>query len=213
MFPEPGSEQPVAVGFAPIAVVTQIKQDVQVLHKELVDDGENGLLYFGVIPRTHSLHLLNDKLEGATSADRHFFFKRYGIVDSSLRLKDVATFWREHYIVMRMLIDSIERELYHSATMVPVSPLRAHSSAMRFSAARFTSKECLKRANASSYVIFFISIIVHSWVSAAKVGINHELTKEIEQFHGQHRTFSQRGVKMFGTELSDVFFIDQELEN
>lgn len=65
---------------------------------------------------------------------------------------------REHDIVMRTLVDSVKRKLNHSETIVPVSPLRAHSSAIRCSAARFTSKEWRKRAIASSNVTCLTAI-------------------------------------------------------
>ena len=79
---------------------------------------------------------------------------------------------------LEILDDGIERELYHSATMVPVRPLRAHSSAIRFSAARFTSKECLKRANASSYETFLITIYFDSLVSGRKGRHKSQISKE-----------------------------------
>ena len=58
-----------------------------------------------------------------------------------------------------------------------VSSPRAHSSAIRFSAARLTSKERLKRANASSYDIFFITVLFTHWFLATKVRCFAETTK------------------------------------
>ena len=55
---------------------------------------------------------------------------------------------------------SYQRKIYHNETMVPFMPLRFHSSSMRFCAACLISSERLKRANASSYVTFFTSIIL-----------------------------------------------------
>lgn len=64
-----------------------------------------------------------------------------------------------HPAEMKMCVK--REKLYHSVAMVPVMPLRAHSSAMRFSAARLISNECFQRAKASSYVIFVNAITFH----------------------------------------------------
>ena len=70
---------------------------------------------------------------------------------------------------LKIINDVIEQGLDHSDTIVPLIPLRFHSSSMRFSAARLISNERLKRAIASSYVIFFFSIItVYLTIVAAK---------------------------------------------
>ena len=130
------------------------------LYKKLIKNCEDGLFNFSIIARTYLFHLFNNKLKSVTPAYRSILFKGNSIMYATFSLKDVTTFGRQHYIIMSMLINCIKGKVYHSETMVPVKPLRAHSSAMRFSAARFTSNECLKRANASSYVTFFTSILL-----------------------------------------------------
>ena len=128
------------------------------LYEELIKNSKDGLFNLCIITRTDSLHLFNNELKSVTSAYGVIFFEGNSIMDATFRLKDVTTFGRKHYIVMRMFIDCVKRKLYHSKTILPVIPLRAHSSAMRFSAVRFTSSECLKRAKASAYVTFLTSI-------------------------------------------------------
>jgi len=102
---------------------------------------------------------------------------------------------REHDIVMRTLVDSVKRKLNHSETIVPVSPLRAHSSAIRCSAARFTSKEWRKRAIASSNVTCLTAISNLVLVVSGrkcrykylnhqkKRGKNHEIAIILESIH------------------------------
>ena len=57
---------------------------------------------------------------------------------------------------------AVKSKINHNETIVPVIPLRFHSSAIRFSASRFICIERFQRAKACSYLIFlslFSSII------------------------------------------------------
>ena len=58
----------------------------------------------------------------------------------------------------------LKHRINHNETIVPVIPLRSHSSAIRFSALRFISSERLNRAKASSYVIFLVPIFTHYYI-------------------------------------------------
>lgn len=158
IFLEPCKEQTVTIGFSSVTVVAHVKQYVKMLHKELTQNGQDSLFDFGVVGRTNLIYLINNELIGVTSAKGAFFFKRDGIVNAAFCLKYVVAFWRQHHIIKRMRINRVKGKLNHSDTMVPVIPLRFHSSAMRFSATRLISSDRLKRANASSYVTFLISI-------------------------------------------------------
>jgi hypothetical protein len=79
-------------------------------------------------------------------------------MDAALRFKYVVALWRQHYIVGSVPINIVKGKKNHSDTIVPVIPLRAHSSAMRFSALRLISSECFQRASASSYATFAVVI-------------------------------------------------------
>jgi hypothetical protein len=62
--------------------------------------------------------------------------------------------------------------------MVPVNPICLQRFSKRFSAFRLISSERLKRAKASSYVIFFVSImLVYLTFYAAKIIIKNEKNK------------------------------------
>ena len=159
MFLKPCKKQTITISLTPITVVAHIKKYVKIFLKELIDNSQNSLLYFGVVGRAHSLPLFYDKLISTTTAKRCLFFKRNSVVNSIVSFKDITTPWRKHDVIAIMLINTIERELDHSDTIVPLMPLRSHSSSMRRCAACLISSERLKRANASSYVIFFFSII------------------------------------------------------
>lgn len=82
------------------------------------------------------------------------------------------------YLVWRLGINLFKGKFYHNETIVPVKPIFFHSSAMRRSALRLTSSERLKRANASSYVTFFTSILLLNLTFLpAKIKIIIETTK------------------------------------
>ena len=72
----------------------------------------------------------------------------------------------------------LQGELNHSVTIVPVSPICLQRSSKRFSAARLISSECSKRAKASSYVTFFVSmVLVLLTFHAAKVRTFSDISK------------------------------------
>lgn len=119
MFPEPGKEQPVAVGFAPIAVVTHIEQNMKILGKKLVENSKNGLLDLRIVGRTQPIQFLNDKLECRTSSHRFLGFKRNQIVDAETGSKDEIAIRGIGDLVWRMGINSFERKVNHSVTAVP----------------------------------------------------------------------------------------------
>jgi len=82
---------------------------------------------------------------------------------------------------LKICNNGFEQRIY-SDTIVPVNPIAFHSSAMRFSAFRLISSERLKRARASSYVTFFISItLMYLTFDAAKLQIKSEITSKTKE--------------------------------
>ena len=172
IFLKPCKKKTIAIGLTTIAVIAHIKKYVKIFLKKLVDNSQNCLLNFWVVGRAYSLSLFYDKLISMTTAKRRLFFERNSVVNSLVSLKDITAPRRKHDVIDIMLINTVERKLNHSDTIVPFMPLRFHSSSMRFCAACLISSERLKRANASSYVIFFFSIItVFLIFLAAKINI------------------------------------------
>ena len=159
VFSEPCKEQTVTIGLASVTVVAHIKQYIKMLYKELIQNCQNGLFYFGVVGRTGTFSFLYNKLIGTTATERALFLKGNSVMYPISRLKDITTLRRKHYIIDILSINTVKRKNNHNETMVPFMPLRFHSSSMRFCAACLISSERLKRAKASSYVTFLISII------------------------------------------------------
>ena len=115
-------------------------------------------------------------------SQRCFIFKRNKIVDTQIGGKNKITIWGIRYLIWRLDINLLKWEFYHSVTIVPVNPIAFHSSAMRFSAFRLISSERLKRARASSYVTFFISItLMYLTFDAAKLQIKSEITSKTKE--------------------------------
>ena len=81
---EPCKEQTVTIGLAPIAVIAHIKQYVKMLYKELIQNCQNGLFYFGVVGRTDTFSFLYNKLIGTTATERTLFLKRNSVVNPCL---------------------------------------------------------------------------------------------------------------------------------
>ena len=159
IFIKPTKEQTVALSLTTITIIANVKQYVKVLCKKLINYCQDSVLYVWVVWRALVFNLLNDKLKSWTASQRLIVIKINGVMDTLRRNKIIAAILSNCYLVWRLLVQSIKRELNHNETIVPVNPSRLQRSSKRFSAARFTSKECLKRAKASSYVIFLISIM------------------------------------------------------
>ena len=174
---EPCKKQAITICLATIAVVAHIKKYVEAFCKENVEYSQNSQFNLGVMWRTLFFQLLNNKLKSGTTANRLLCFKRNQVVDAKISGKDKITIRGIRNLVWGFFIDKVKGKFYHNETIVPFSPISLNSSAMRFSAARLISNECLKRASASSYVTFFASIInrfLH--ISAAKISIISETT-------------------------------------
>ena len=182
MLLEPGKEQPIAIGLTPVTIVTHVEQHIKMLFKKYIKDGKNCLFYFCIMWRTLMIKFLNDKLESVTTSHRRFIFERDKIVDTKIGGKNEITIWGVGHLIWRLGINLLKREFYHSDTIVPVNPIAFHSSAMRFSAFRLISSERLKRARASSYVTFFISIILtYLTFHAANLRIKSEITSKMKK--------------------------------
>ena len=164
---KPGKEQSIAISFASITIITHVEQYVKMLCEKLIENGKDCRFNFSIMRRADFVNLLNDKLIRITTSYRCFLFERNRIMYATFCLKDIVVFWRQHDIIRGTLINMFEGKWFHNETIVPVMPLRAHSSAMRFSALRLISNECLKRAKASSYVTFFASMIAYLTFHAA----------------------------------------------
>ena len=160
MFSEPGKKQAVAVGLTPVAVIAHIEKHIKILQKELVDNSQNRQLDLWVVGRAYLLSFFYDKLIGFTPAKGSLFFKRNSVVNSFVGFKNITSPRGKHDVIDVMAINAVERELNHSDTIVPLTPLRFHSSSMRLWAARLISSERLKRARASSYVTSLTSILI-----------------------------------------------------
>ena len=170
-FLKPSKKQTVTIGFAPVAVITNIKQYVKIFSKELVNYSQNGLFDFGVVRRPLMFNFLNDKLERFATTQWLVNVKVYSVMDTLRRNKIIAAIFSYCYLIWRSCIQRLQGE-NHSVTIVPVSPICLQRSSKRFSAARLISSECLKRAKASSYVTFFVSmVLVFLTFHAAKVSI------------------------------------------
>ncbi len=165
MLLKPREEKPIAISLSSIAGIANVKENIFPFCEKLINNDKYGLFHFGVMGRGHSVYLIYDKLICFTSSERNIFFKRSRVMDAPLCLKDVVSFGREHNIIRCSLIDFFEGQMIHSDTIVPVIPLRPHSSAMRFSALRLTSSECFHRSRASSYDYFglFEFVCSYSW--------------------------------------------------
>ena len=159
MLLEPSKEQSIAIGFAPITIITHIEQNVKMLCEKLIENGKDCRFYFSIMWRTQIFQFLNNKLKGVTSTHRCLIFKRNKIMYAKACAEEEFTIRGITHLVWRSCINVAKREFNHSDTIVPVNPIAFHSSAMRFSAFRLISSERLKRARASSYVTFFASII------------------------------------------------------
>ena len=179
MSPEPCKEQTVAISFAPVAVITHVKQHVKMLFEKNIEDGKNGLFNLCIMWRTLIFEFLNDKLESVTTSYRLFGFKGNQIMDVKAGGKNKITIRGIGHLVWRLGINCVKGKFYHNETTVPVNPIAFHSSAMRCSALRLISSERLKRAKASSYVIFFVSISsAYLTFLAAKISNNSETTNK-----------------------------------
>ena len=161
---EPSKEQPIALFFTPITIVTHIKHHIKMSLEKLIDDSKNRLLNIWIMWRTYAVNLFYYELIGGAAAKWRFVFKRDRIMNAKFCLKDIVPLWRQHDIIMGLIVNTIKRKLNHNETIVPVIPLRSHSSAIRFSALRFISSERLNRAKASSYVIFLVPIFTHYYI-------------------------------------------------
>ena len=176
---EPCEEQAITVGFTPVAVVAHVEQHVKPFGKELVDDSENSLFNLRVVGRPHVFHFLDDELVSLAPANRMVVVEGYQIVYTERCSENKVTIGRKPHLIVGPAVDTVDGKLYHSVTTFPVRPISRHSSAMRRSALCFTSNACLKRASASSYVTFFVAMIItYCWFPAAKVSNNSETEKE-----------------------------------
>ena len=177
-FVKPAKEQTIALRLSSVAIITNVKQDVQVLSEKLVDDGQNGLFYFWVVRRVLVFNFLNNKLKSFATAQRLVMIKVYSVMDTLRCDKVIAAILSYCYLIWRLFIQRLQGKLNHRVTMVPVNPICLQRSSKRFSAFRLISSERLKRAKASSYVIFFVSImLVYLTFYAAKIIIKNEKNK------------------------------------
>ena len=150
--------------------------------EELIQDSQNSFLNLWIMGRAYAFSFLYDKLKRITASNLTLFFERDSIVNTLARLKDITTLRRNHNIIDILFVYAVKREMYHNDTIVPLIPLRSHSSFMRFCAACLISSECLNRASASSYVIFFVSINHPVLIySVANLGIISEKKKKADK--------------------------------
>lgn len=186
MLLEPCKKQAITIGFATVAIVAHIKQNVKMLCKELFKNSKDCLFYFRVVWRFAILHLFYNKLIGFASTHWRFLFKGYGIAYSKFCFESEFSIGGKPDIISSPTINLLNRELHHSETMGPVYPSLRHCSSMRFSAARLISIERFQRANASSYVGFFISIMLsYLTFHAAKLSINSDITSKFPKNNGR----------------------------
>ena len=174
VFLKPRKEQTITIGLTSITIIAHIKQDIKMFTKENIENGKNRLFYLCIMWRTLLVQFLYDKLKSIAASHRLFRFKRNQIVNSEIGSKYKISIRGIGHLVWRLLINQFKGQLNHNVTTVPVNPIAFHSSAMRFSAFLFISSERLKRAKASSYVTFLISIILSYLFFAAKIRIISE---------------------------------------
>lgn len=160
MFSEPCEKQTVTVCLTPVTIVAHVEQNIKMLLEEHFKNSKNGFFYFCIMWGASTFQFLNHKLKSITLSQRIFSFKRNKIVDVETGSKHEIAIRSIKDFVWRLSVDFFKGKLNHSDTIVPVSPISLNSLSMRSSAACLISRECLKRAKASSYVIFFFSMII-----------------------------------------------------
>ncbi len=108
MFLKPCKKQAITIGFAPVAVVTHIKNYIEAFYKENVEYSQNSLFNLGVMWRTLVFQLLNNKLKSGTTADWLFCFKRNQVVDAKISGKNKITIWSIRNLVWGFCIDKVK---------------------------------------------------------------------------------------------------------
>ena len=163
---KPSNEQSVALLFTSITGIANIQQDISVLSKKLLYDGNQSIFYMCIVSRMSILSLSKPELICIAPTQWYVFEETHTI--SKIKVAIV-----EGNLVWRLPIDIFESNLYHTKAIFCWSSLAQRSATLR-SHSRLISSECFHRRNASSCVIFLISIMAIHLISAAKISIISE---------------------------------------
>ena len=169
---KPFNEQSVALLFTSITGIANIQQDISVLSKKLLYDGNQSIFYMCIVSRMSILSLSKPELICIAPTQLYVFEETHTIscarISGKIKVASV-----EGNLVWRLPIDIFKGNLYHTKAISCWSSLAQRSATLR-SHSRLISSECFHRRNASSCVIFLTSIMAIHLISAAKLSIISE---------------------------------------
>ena len=166
-FFKPSDKQTVSFLFTSITSVANVQQDISILSKELLYDGNQSVFYMCVVSRMGVLSLSKAKLI-SIAPTQWYVFEETDTISCARISGKIKVAIVEGNLVWRLPIDIFESNLYHTKAIFCWSSLAQRSATLR-SHSRLISNECFHRRKASSCVIFFISIMVLHFISCCKV--------------------------------------------
>lgn len=170
-FLKPSKKKSITLCLPPIAGVTNIKQNIFVFNKELPDNSKERGFHLCIVAAMSIFLLLESELVGVTPS-KGDIFKETGTIANTFSCHEIIVAISQHDFIRRQVIDSAKRQFYHARITFCLSS-RSQRSTTFCSHSRLISNECLQRAKASSYVIFFASIMLgYLTFHAAKIRIN-----------------------------------------
>lgn len=170
-FLKPSKKKSITLCLPPVAGVTNIKQHIFVFNEELPDDSKERGFHLCIVAGMRIIFLTESELVGVTSSKGNIF-KKTGTIANTFSCHEIIVAIGQHDFIRRQVIDSAKRQFYHVRITFCLSS-RSQRSITFCSHSRLISNECLQRAKASSYVIFFASIILgYLTFHAAKIRIS-----------------------------------------